>query len=100
MVIQGSQTAGERRRRRPASRRGLSGDSPLLGGRLEVAAGAEEPRSRGHVYDPRSGELDLAAAPPRDGLRPAAPRDLRELIPSAEPGREGDDWGRSQRVFD
>jgi 1-acyl-sn-glycerol-3-phosphate acyltransferase len=96
-VVQGSQTAAERRRRRPASRRGLSGDSPLLGGRLEVAAGAEEPRSRGLAYDPRSGELDLPAAPPRDGRRPAAPRDL---IPSAEPERELDDWGRSQRVFD
>ncbi len=27
-------------------------------------------------------------------------RELRELVPAAEPGREVDDWGRSQRVFD
>jgi 1-acyl-sn-glycerol-3-phosphate acyltransferase len=31
---------------------------------------------------------------------PADLSDLRELIPAAEPGRELDDWGRSQRVFD
>jgi 1-acyl-sn-glycerol-3-phosphate acyltransferase len=27
-------------------------------------------------------------------------RELRELVPAAEPGREIDDWGRSQRIFD
>jgi 1-acyl-sn-glycerol-3-phosphate acyltransferase len=27
-------------------------------------------------------------------------RELRGLVPAAEPGREVDDWGRSQRVFD
>jgi 1-acyl-sn-glycerol-3-phosphate acyltransferase len=27
-------------------------------------------------------------------------RELRRLVPAAEPGREVDDWGRSQRVFD
>jgi len=27
------------------------------------------------------------------------PRALRELIPQADPGREVDDWGRSERVF-
>ena len=31
---------------------------------------------------------------------PADLRDLRELIPAAEPGRQLDDWGRSERVFD
>ena len=31
---------------------------------------------------------------------PADLSDLRELIPAAEPGRDLDDWGRSQRVFD
>ena len=31
---------------------------------------------------------------------PADLRDLRELVPAAEPGREVDDWGRSQRIFD
>jgi 1-acyl-sn-glycerol-3-phosphate acyltransferase len=67
-----------------------------------VEAGAEEPRSAEVAYDPHSDGLRL----PQDASRsPAAPRarDLRELrglVPSAEPGREIDDWGRSQRVFD
>jgi 1-acyl-sn-glycerol-3-phosphate acyltransferase len=85
-------------RRRPASRRGLREDSPLLGGPLAVDAGAEEPRPRAPEFDPRTGALDLAepSSPPAS----ADPRDLRELIPAAEPGRELDDWGRSERVFD
>jgi 1-acyl-sn-glycerol-3-phosphate acyltransferase len=83
-------------RRRPASRRGLSGDSPLLGGPLAVDAGAEEPRQLPADYDARSGELDL----PRETPRSPDHRELRELIPGAEPGRDVDDWGRSQRVFD
>jgi 1-acyl-sn-glycerol-3-phosphate acyltransferase len=33
-----------------------------------------------------------------DGPEPD-PRRLRELIPAPEPGRELDDWGRSERVF-
>jgi 1-acyl-sn-glycerol-3-phosphate acyltransferase len=84
--------------RTPRSRGTLRGDSPLLGGPLSVDAGAEEPRSREPDYDAREGELDLPAEPPLE--RPADPRELRGLIPSAEPGRELDDWGRSQRVFD
>ena len=31
--------------------------------------------------------------------RPLEPRLLRDLIPRHEPGREVDDWGRSERVF-
>jgi 1-acyl-sn-glycerol-3-phosphate acyltransferase len=37
-----------------------------------------------------------------DGAEPAAEPDLRllrDLIPAADPGREVDDWGRSERVF-
>jgi 1-acyl-sn-glycerol-3-phosphate acyltransferase len=67
-------------RRTPTSRSSLSRESPLLG------------------YDAQSGVLDL----PSEG-EPPPPldlRDLRELVPAAEPGREIDDWGRSQRVFD
>ena len=67
-------------RRTPTSRSGLSRESPLLG------------------YDAQSGVLDL----PSEG-EPPPPldlRELRELVPAAEPGREIDDWGRSQRVFD
>jgi len=85
---------GERIRReprRPTSRRGLSDDSPLLGGPSHTESDS---------YDPRSGELDL---PVKHSARPelqADERQLRELIPPAETGRQLDDWGRSQRVFD
>jgi 1-acyl-sn-glycerol-3-phosphate acyltransferase len=34
-----------------------------------------------------------------DGAPEPDPRRLRELIPSADPSREVDDWGRSERVF-
>jgi 1-acyl-sn-glycerol-3-phosphate acyltransferase len=67
-------------RRTPTSRSGLSRESPLLG------------------YDAQTGVLDLPSEseqPP-----PLDLRELRELVPAAEPGREVDDWGRSQRVFD
>ena len=67
-------------RRTPTSRSGLSRESPLLG------------------YDAQTGVLDLpteSEQPPPIDLR-----ELRELVPAAEPGRELDDWGRSQRVFD
>jgi 1-acyl-sn-glycerol-3-phosphate acyltransferase len=42
--------------------------------------------------------LDMPAPPQRE--EPVDLRDLRELVPSAEAGREIDDWGRSQRIFD
>jgi 1-acyl-sn-glycerol-3-phosphate acyltransferase len=86
------------RRRTPSSRRGLSGDSPLLGGPLSVEAGAEEPRPSRLDWDALSGELDI----PRKPEAPAEPdpRELRNLIPTADRSRELDDWGRSQRVFD
>jgi 1-acyl-sn-glycerol-3-phosphate acyltransferase len=86
------------RRRTPSSRRGLSGDSPLLGGPLSVEAGAEEPRPSRPDWDARSGELDI----PRRPEAPADPdpRELRSLIPASDGSRELDDWGRSQRVFD
>ena len=58
-----------------------SRESPLLGG-----------------YDHQTGVLDLPPEPPAD--EPVDLRELRELVPAAEPGREVDDWGRSQRVFD
>jgi len=85
------------RRRVPTSRRGLSGDSALLGGPLTADAGAEEPRSSRSPFDVHSGTLDLprAADPGPD----VAPRDLRTLIPPSEPAREIDDWGRSARTF-
>jgi 1-acyl-sn-glycerol-3-phosphate acyltransferase len=75
-------------RRPPRSRSGLSEDSPLLGGALEV-----EPTD---TYDARADELAL----PREPAPERDLGDLRQLVPAAEPGREVDDWGRSQRVFD
>ncbi|HEX5894863.1 MAG TPA: lysophospholipid acyltransferase family protein [Thermoleophilaceae bacterium] len=71
--------------RTPTSRHGLSPDSPLV----------SSPPSPGYDHD--GSELELprpADAPPVDL------RELRELVPAAEPGREIDDWGRSQRIFD
>ena len=86
------------RRRVPTSRHGLSDDSPLLGGPIEVEAGAEEPRAPAPEFNPFEGELDLRApgaeAPPEPD-----PRELRRLIPAADPERALDDWGRSERVF-
>jgi 1-acyl-sn-glycerol-3-phosphate acyltransferase len=85
------------RRRAPRSRHGLTGASPLLGGTLTTAAGAEEPRSPTPAYDARGGTLDL---PPESPPPQPEPRELRNLIPPQETGRSLDDWGRSERVFD
>ena len=75
-------------RRSPASRHGLAGDSPLFGGPLTA--------------DARSDVLDLPLEPPaeRPEERERDLRELRRLVPAADPGRAIDDWGRSQRVFD
>ena len=58
----------------------MSRESPLLG------------------YDARSGVLDM---PPEPEPPPAEPevdlRDLRELVPAAEPGRQVDDWAELAR---
>jgi len=73
--------------RRPTSRHGLSEDSPLIG---------RGPAPEG--YDHQTGVLDL---PSPGGLDEGVDlRELRGLVPAAEPGREVDDWGRSQRIFD
>jgi 1-acyl-sn-glycerol-3-phosphate acyltransferase len=69
-------------RRTPTSRSGLSRESPLLG------------------YDARTSVLDLPPAPEPQPAEEVDLRDLRELVPAAEPGRQVDDWGRSGRVFD
>jgi 1-acyl-sn-glycerol-3-phosphate acyltransferase len=88
----------ESRRRTPSSRRGLSGDSPLLGGPLTVDAGAEEPRPSRPDWDARGGDLDLPRRP--QPVPEPDPRELRRLIPAPDESRQLDDWGRSQRVFD
>jgi 1-acyl-sn-glycerol-3-phosphate acyltransferase len=70
-------------RRTPTSRHGLSRESRLLG------------------YDARGGVLDLPPEPePPAEAEQVDLRELRELVPAAEPGRQLDDWGRSERVFD
>jgi 1-acyl-sn-glycerol-3-phosphate acyltransferase len=69
-------------RRTPTSRSGLSRESTLLG------------------YDARRSVLDLPRRPAPQAEPAPDLRALRELVPAAEPGREIDDWGRSQRVID
>jgi 1-acyl-sn-glycerol-3-phosphate acyltransferase len=87
-------------RRRASARRGrLTADSPLLGGPLSSLAGAEEPRQRVAEYDPRADPYELPSLETVDREPVADPRLLRDLIPGPEPGREVDDWGRSERVF-
>jgi 1-acyl-sn-glycerol-3-phosphate acyltransferase len=71
--------------RTPTSRHGLSRESPLV----------SSPPAPG--YDHEGSVLDL---PRPSDATPGDLRDLRGLVPAAEPGREIDDWGRSQRVFD
>ena len=93
----GGQSTGDAARKRPTSRRGLSGDSALLGGSLSVGAGAETPSPPASDFEPRQDDLEL---PRSEGAREPSPRELSELIPPSDGPRELDDWGRSQRVFD
>jgi 1-acyl-sn-glycerol-3-phosphate acyltransferase len=72
-----------RQRVRGGGRSGLSRESALLG------------------YDARTGVLDLPPEPEEPKAAEEVDlRQLRELVPAAEPGRQLDDWGRSERVFD
>jgi 1-acyl-sn-glycerol-3-phosphate acyltransferase len=64
-----------------------------------VEAGAEEPRPQPRDWDPRRDSLSVASPERRLPEEKYDPRALRELIPSADPSREVDDWGRSERVF-
>jgi len=96
-VARGRDSTRPGARKRPTSRRGLSDDSPLVGGSLSVGAGAETPRAPALDFEPRRDDLELLR--PEESPQPS-PRELRELIPPADGGRELDDWGRSQRIFD
>jgi 1-acyl-sn-glycerol-3-phosphate acyltransferase len=96
-VPRGRDSTGAAERKRPTSRRGLSHDSPLLGGSLSLGAGAETPRPPAREFQPGRDYLEL---PRTEHSAEPSPRDLRELIPPADGSRELDDWGRSQRVFD
>jgi 1-acyl-sn-glycerol-3-phosphate acyltransferase len=91
---------GEGRRRTPAARGRLSQASPLLGGPLTVGAGAESPRAEEAAFDARSSVLDLPRRPDDDAPAERDLRRLRELIPTDDPDREVDDWGRSRRVLE
>jgi 1-acyl-sn-glycerol-3-phosphate acyltransferase len=92
------ETSGARRRT-PASRGRLSPDSPLLGGPLDSGAGAEDPTPAPEEFDARRDIYELGDGPRIADDREPDPRRLRELIPTAEPSREIDDWGRSERIF-
>jgi 1-acyl-sn-glycerol-3-phosphate acyltransferase len=85
------------RRRTPARRGHLSGDSPLLGGPLRSEAGAEDPRPEVAAFDPHEDALRIRT--PSSEPTDDEPRLLRDLIPRPDPSRELDDWGRSERVF-
>jgi len=49
-------------------------------------------------FDPRTDVLDMPEAPPEPELE-RDPRALSQLIPSDEPTRQIDDWGRSEAAF-
>ena len=73
--------------RSPFERRGrLSPESPLVGGARQTDEG----------FDPRTHDLELPG--PRGEAEPD-PRALSQLIPADDPGREIDDWGRSETTF-
>jgi 1-acyl-sn-glycerol-3-phosphate acyltransferase len=75
----------------------LTPDSPLLGGPIPGAAGAEESLPPAAPYDPRQDDY----APPAAGSEPER-EDLSErddLLPAADGERSLDDWGRSEAVL-
>jgi 1-acyl-sn-glycerol-3-phosphate acyltransferase len=83
--------------RRTAQRpRVLRADSPLLGGPLPAAAGAEEGTPSRPAYD---ASADVYRLPDPQEPPSAELRDLRSLLAAPDPEREVDDWGRSERVF-
>ena len=86
------------RRRASATRGRLSADSPLLGGPLTSDAGAEEPRADRPEFE-LDDDVYRLPQPRRRELTQEDPRALRALLPPPEQGRELDDWGRSERVF-
>jgi 1-acyl-sn-glycerol-3-phosphate acyltransferase len=83
--------------------RPLGSDSPLLGGPVEEAESvrhAPGPDRTAPAFDPSAD--GLATSPP-SSLEPGRDEptadELRELIAQDEPGRDLDDWGRSERVM-
>ena len=84
-----SRRSGRTRRRRPAVH--LGPDSPLVGGPL-----LSEPQMGGHA-EARAGAEEAPTHPqPPAPPDPDRSRDARQPLPAADPGRELDDWGRSE----
>lgn len=83
----------------------MGSSSPLLGGPVEEAGRARhapDPEYGAPRFDPSAD--GLATSPPPSSLEGSeadAPtiEQLRALLPSAEPGRDLDDWGRSERLM-
>jgi len=84
--------------------RPLASSSPLLGGPVGNGEGevlhAPPPGRPELAYDD---DADQLASGPAEVPAPSGPPDpalerLRELLPAPEPGRELDDWGRSERL--
>ena len=82
--------------------RPLGSSSPLLGGPVAVEQlHAPSPGRPEAAYDH---DADQLASHPPATRTPAGPREppaelLRELLPATEPGRDLDDWGRSERLM-
>ena len=87
------------RRRATAPRGRLSAESPLLGGPIEAAAGAEGPPPGATAYRASEDPFELPAQAPSEPHTELDPRALRALIPARDGAREVDDWGRSERIF-
>jgi 1-acyl-sn-glycerol-3-phosphate acyltransferase len=77
-------------------KRTLSAESPLLGGPIPAAAGAEDPHNPADAYDHHA---DVYRLPGTEAPPPAELRELTGLIAPPDPERQVDDWGRSERVY-
>jgi 1-acyl-sn-glycerol-3-phosphate acyltransferase len=80
----------------------MSSESPLLGGPVEAteerARHAPDPDRLPVPFDPSADRL--ASGPPSALAAEDPPADrLRELLAAEEPGRDIDDWGRSERLM-
>ena len=84
--------------------RPIGADSPLLGGRveeIEEVRHAPDPERLPPTYDPSADELaaSLPSSLELEGADAPSAEQLKELLPAAEPGRDLDDWGRSERLM-
>jgi 1-acyl-sn-glycerol-3-phosphate acyltransferase len=84
--------------------RPIGADSPLLGGRveeIEQVRHAPDPEQLPPTFDPSADELaaSLPSSLELEGADAPTREQLKELLPAAEPGRNLDDWGRSERLM-